>query len=115
MEKKERHTYGAFKDLFDGTNVDNLLWYSKVRIHQAKLKALEQNGATNMVALIPRSSTNPLHTSSANTANSDKSAPWNVPSSFVLNFSTIDPYSKDASHATHPDIRSCVYQNNFLS
>ena len=46
-EKKERHTYGAFKDLLDGTNVDNLLWYSKVRIPQAKLKAQEQNSATD--------------------------------------------------------------------
>ena len=37
-EKKERHTYGASKDLLDGTNADNRLWYSKVRIHKAKLK-----------------------------------------------------------------------------
>ena len=96
IEMKERHTYGAFKDLLDGINVDNLLWYSKVRTHQAKLQAQEQNGATDMVALLPRSSTTPLpSTSSANTANDDESAPWNIPSSFVLNFSAIDPTTEE--------------------
>ena len=84
LNKRQRHTYGAFKDVFDGSNVNNLLWYSKKRIYQAKLKATEQNGTTDMVALLPRSSTTPLpSTSSANTADNDKSAPWNIPSSFV--------------------------------
>ena len=95
LNKRQCHPSGAFKDVFDGTDINNVLWYSKKRIYQAKLKATEQNGATNMVALIPQSSTNPLDTFSTNTADSNKSAPWNVPSSFVLNFSTIDPYSKE--------------------
>ena len=95
LNKRQRHLPSAFVDVFDGTNINSVLWYSKKRIYQDKLKATEQNGATNMVALIPRSSTNPLYTSSTNTADSDKSAPWNVPSSFVLNFSTIDPHTKE--------------------
>ena len=96
LNKRQRHTYGAFKDVFDGSNVNNLLWYSKVRIHQVKLKAQEENGAMDMVALLPRSSTTPLpFTSSANTADDNESAPWNIPSSLVLNFSTVDPLTEE--------------------
>mgnify|MGYP003321325042 CR=1 FL=1 len=96
LKKKARHQYGAFVDIFDGTNINNILWYSKLRIHQAKLKSQEQNNATDMVALVPQSSTiSPPSLSSANTAN-NKPAPWDtIPSSFDLNFSVIDPTTEE--------------------
>ena len=72
LNKRQHHARGAFKDVFDGTDINNVLWYSEKRIYQAKLKSIEQNGVTDMVALIPQFSTNQLHTSSANTADSDK-------------------------------------------
>ena len=75
LNKRQRHPRGAFLQVFDGTNDENLLWYYKKRLYQPKLQATAEIGATDMVALIPQSSTNPLNTSSANTADSDKSAP----------------------------------------
>ena len=92
LNKRQHHLRGAFLDVFDKTSINSVLWYSKKRIYQDKLKATEQNSVTDMVALVPRSLTNPLYTSSANTADSVKPAPCNIPSSFVLNFSTIDPH-----------------------
>ena len=96
LKKKEHHQYGAFVNLFKGTDINNVLLYSKLRIHQAKLKSQEQNNATDMVALVSRSSTiSPPSLSSANTAN-DKPAPWDtIPSSFDLNFSVIDPTTEE--------------------
>ena len=96
LKKKARHQYGAFADIFDRTGFNNILWYYKLRTHQAKLKFQEQNNATDMVALLPRFSTIPPPSlSSANTAN-DETAPWDtIPSSFVLNFSAIDPTTEE--------------------
>ena len=65
LNKRQRHLRGAFLQVFDGTNDESLLWYYKKRVYQAKLQATADNGATNMDALIPPSSTNPLGTSSA--------------------------------------------------
>ena len=99
LNKRQCHPRGAFLEVFDGTDGDNMLWYCKKRMYQEKLWATADNTATNMVALFPQSSRNPLHVplnpSSANKVNSDKSAPWNVPRSFVLNFYTIDPYTEE--------------------
>ena len=53
LNKRQRRPRGAFKDVFDGTDINNVLWYSKKRIYQEKLKATEQNSMANMVALIP--------------------------------------------------------------
>ena len=47
LNKRQRHPRGAFLDVFDGTNINNVLWYSKKRIYQEKLKAMEQNSATD--------------------------------------------------------------------
>ena len=47
LNKRQRHPRGAFLDVFDGTNINSVLWYSKKRIYQDKVKVTEQNGATN--------------------------------------------------------------------
>ena len=75
LKKKERHQYGAFVDVFKVTDIDNLLWSSRLRINQAMLKSQEQSNLTDMVALIPRSSTiSPPSLSSVNIAD-DEPAP----------------------------------------
>ena len=109
--KRQRHPRGAFLQVFDGTNDENLLWYYKKRVYQAKLQATAENGATNMVALIPRSSTNPLNTSSATIADSDESTPWKIPSSFALNFSTIDPHTDEPIGEYHFPYYSSYFHN----
>ena len=59
LNKKERHQYGAFVDLFPskGKEAEDLFWSSKLRIDQAMLKSKEQSNSTDMVALLPQSST----------------------------------------------------------
>ena len=48
LNKRQRHPRGAFLQVFDGTNDENLLWYYKKRVYQAKLQATAENSATDM-------------------------------------------------------------------
>ena len=47
LNKRQRHPRGAFLGVFDGTNADSLLWYSKKRMYQDKIRATADNSATN--------------------------------------------------------------------
>ena len=51
LNKRQRHPYGAFLDVFDGTGDQNLFWHCKKRMFQHKIRATSENAATDMVAL----------------------------------------------------------------
>ena len=47
LNKRQRHPYGAFLDVFDGTGDQNLFWHCKKRMFQNKIRATSENTATD--------------------------------------------------------------------
>ena len=47
LNKRQRHPYGAFLDVFDGTGDQNLFWHCKKRMFQNKIRATSENAATD--------------------------------------------------------------------
>ena len=52
LNKRQRHPRGAFLQVFDGTDGDNMLWYCKKRMYQDKLRATAHNAVTDREAFI---------------------------------------------------------------
>ena len=47
LNKRQRHPYGAFLDVFNGTDDQNLFWHCKKRMFQHKIRATLENAATD--------------------------------------------------------------------
>ena len=47
LNKRQHHPGSEFLGVFDGTNADSLLWYSKKRMYQDKIRVTADNTATN--------------------------------------------------------------------
>ena len=53
LNKRQRHPYGAFLDIFDGINDENLYWHCKKRMFQHKICATSEDAATDSYATHP--------------------------------------------------------------